>query len=145
MKRPWAAYACDVRHVNSDRVGAVLVMAVGGAFFAGLLVALFVLPDPAHGPAPPGARIAYYALFVLFLIALASIPLGMWPVDWSAGRRRALAWRVVTAAGVAVAMLAVGWGCGHRRPRRTTCSSVSPNTVATATAASRGSSARAAG
>jgi hypothetical protein len=43
-------------------------------------------------------------------MALALIPLGIWLVDRRAGRRPALAWRVVSAAGVALAMLAVGWG-----------------------------------
>jgi hypothetical protein len=45
--------------MNSDRVGAVLVVAVGGAFVAGLVLALFVVPNPPDGPPPPGARIAY--------------------------------------------------------------------------------------
>jgi hypothetical protein len=97
--------------MNSDRVGAVLVVAVGGAFVAGLVLAVFVVPNPPDGPAPSGAaRIAYFALFASFFMALALIPLGVWLVDRRAGRRPALAWRVVTAAGVALAMLAVGWG-----------------------------------
>jgi MFS family permease len=99
-----------MRHVNSDRVGAVLAVVVVGAFVAGLVIVSIVLPDPPDGPTPPGTRIAYFALFASCLIALAVIPLGMWLVDRRAGRRPALAWRIVTAAGVALAMLAVGWG-----------------------------------
>jgi membrane protease YdiL (CAAX protease family) len=85
-------------------------VAVIGAFVAGLAVASIVLPSPPDGPAPPETRIAYYALFASFFIALALIPLGMWLVDRRAGRGPALAWRVVTAVGVTLAMLAVGWG-----------------------------------
>jgi hypothetical protein len=97
-------------HVNSDRVGAVLGVTVIGVFVAGLAVASIVLPNPPDGPAPPGSRIAYFALFASFFMALALIPLGMWLLDRRAGKRPALAWRIVTAAGVALAMLAVGWG-----------------------------------
>ena len=77
---------------------------------AGLAVASIVLPSPPDGPTPPDTRVAYFALFASFFMALALIPLGMWLVDRRAGRRPALAWRVVAAAGVALAMLAVGWG-----------------------------------
>ncbi len=96
--------------MNSDRVGAVLAVTIVVAFVAGLAVMSIVLPNPPDGPAPPGARIAYFALFASFFIALALIPLGMWLVEQSAGGRPALAWRVVTAVGVALAMLAVGFG-----------------------------------
>jgi MFS family permease len=99
-----------MRHVNSDRVGAVLVVVVVGAFVAGLAVVSIILPDPPDGPTPPGTRIAYYALFAAFFMALALIPLGMWLVDRWAGKRSLLAWRVVAALGVALAMLAVGFG-----------------------------------
>jgi hypothetical protein len=91
-------------------VGAALAVVVAAAFVAGLAVISIVLPNPSDGPTPPGARIAYYAVFASCVMTLALIPLGMWLVDRRAGTRPALAWRIVTAAGVAVAMLAVGWG-----------------------------------
>jgi MFS family permease len=96
--------------MNSDRLGAALAVTVIGAFVAGLAVVSVVFPDPPDGPTPPGARIAYFAVFASFVMALALLPLGMWLVDRRAARRPALAWRVVTAVGVALAMLAVAWG-----------------------------------
>lgn len=98
-----------MRHVNADRVGILLVASVVGALVVGLVI-VSSMPNPPDGPTPPGTRIAYYALFAAFFIALALIPLAMWLVDRRAGTRPALAWRMVTAAGVALAMLAVGWG-----------------------------------
>jgi hypothetical protein len=87
-----------------------MVVVVAGAFVAGLAVISTFLPNPPDGPTPPGTRVADYALVASCCVALAAIPLGMWLVDRRAGKRPALAWRVVTVAGVALAMLLVSFG-----------------------------------
>jgi hypothetical protein len=96
--------------VNTDRLGAVLAGVMVGGFVVGLAVVSSALPDPSDGPTPPGTRIAYYALIASFFTGLAVIPLAMGLLDRWTGTRTALAWRIVTAVGVALAMLALGWG-----------------------------------
>jgi hypothetical protein len=88
----------------------MLIVAVSAAFVSGLAVVAAVLPDPSEGPTPPGTRVAYYAVFAVSLIALASIPLVMSVVDRRAGGDPALAWRIELLAGAALAMLLLGWG-----------------------------------
>lgn len=53
---------------------------------------------------------AYYAVFAACAVTLAAVPLVVWLADRRAGRRPALAWRLVTVAGVTLATLAVAWG-----------------------------------
>jgi len=99
-----------VRRVDSDRIGAMLGLAVLGAFAAGLAVVATMFPNPADGPAPPGTRVAYDVVLAACVVALAAVPLVMWRIDRGAGRRPGLAWRIAAVAGAALAMLAVGWG-----------------------------------
>jgi MFS family permease len=96
--------------MTADRVGAGLAVVVAGAFVVGLALIATVLPNPSDGPTPAGTRVASYALFAACCVGLASIPLVMWLVDRKAGKRPQLAWRIVIVAGVALAMLAVGFG-----------------------------------
>jgi hypothetical protein len=55
MRRHEAAYACHVRHMNSDRLGAAPAVTVIGAFVAGLAVVSVVLPRTRPAPGLPTA------------------------------------------------------------------------------------------
>jgi hypothetical protein len=98
------------RQIKVEHVGIALGAVVTGAFVAGLWAVSTVFPQAAEGPTPAATRVGYYAVFASFFVVLALIPLAMWAIDRRAGRCPPVAWRAITAVGVAAAMLAVGWG-----------------------------------
>ncbi|HYX87358.1 MAG TPA: hypothetical protein VE777_20500 [Gaiellales bacterium] len=95
---------------SSDRWTAWSVAVVVGLFVAGLMVVNAFAPDPADGPTPGSTRLAYYAVGAVFTVALACIPLLVWVVERRGGARAATGWRLVLAAGVALAMAVLGLG-----------------------------------
>jgi MFS family permease len=101
-----------------------LVGLVVSGFVVGAVAVAAVFPDPAGGPTPGKTRLAFYGIFAAFAVALALVPLLVGLLERRESRQVAIRWRVVLAAGVALAVATLGlgaWTWAYPPHNRTEC------------------------